>query len=187
MTEDVKMIIDDAKESMDKALEHLSNELATIRAGKANPRILDTVQVDYYGNMVPLSQVSNIGTPDPKTITIQPWEKGMMDPIEKAIMAANIGLNPQNNGELIRINIPALTEERRKDLVKQVHSEGENAKVSIRSNRKDANDTLKQFGKDGLSEDDVKTGEDKIQDVTNDYSTKIDSLIKAKEEDILTI
>ena len=187
MTEEVQLVFDDAKEKMEKAIEHLENELAVIRAGKANPRILDGISVDYYGTQTPLNQVSNIGTPDPKTISIQPWEKSMVAPIEKAIMAANIGLTPVNNGELIRINIPALTEERRKNLVKQVSSEGESAKVSIRNSRRDANDGLKQFQKEGVAEDEIKKGEEKIQDLTNQYSEKVDEIVKLKEEDIMTV
>jgi len=156
MTEEVQFVIDESKERMDKAIEHLEIELGSLRAGKANPRMLDTVMVDYYGTQTPISQVANIGTPDPKTIAIQPWEKTMIDPIERAIINSNLGFTPQNNGEMIRINIPALTEERRMTLVKQVSSEGEHAKVSIRSARKDANDEIKKLEKDGLSEDDSK-------------------------------
>lgn len=187
MIEEVQLVFDDAKERMEKAIEHLENELAVIRAGKANPRILDGITVDYYGTQTPLNQVSNIGTPDPKTISIQPWEKSMVEPIERAIMASNIGLTPINNGELIRINIPALTEERRKNLVKQVSSEGESAKVSIRTSRRDANDALKQFQKEGVAEDEIKKGEEKIQNLTNEYSEKVDEIIKLKEEDIMTV
>lgn len=187
MTEEGQFIIEEAEERMQKAIEHLSNELAVIRAGKANPRMLDGVMVDYYGSMTPLNQVSNIGTPDPKTIAIQPWEKNMIEPIEKAIMAANLGLQPINNGELIRINIPALTEERRKSLGKQVSTEGENAKVSVRSARRDANDEFKKLGKEGMSEDDVKEGEETIQELTNKYSKKIDELVEAKQEDIMKV
>ncbi|PLX12013.1 MAG: ribosome recycling factor, partial [Marinilabiliales bacterium] len=166
---------------------HLELELGSLRAGKANPRMLDTVTVDYYGNQTPLNQVANIGTPDPKTIAIQPWEKTMIEPIERAIINANLGFAPMNNGELIRISIPALTEERRKTLVKQVHMEGENARISIRSARKDANDEIKQLEKDGLSEDASKTASDEIQKVTDSYGEKIDQVVKAKEEDIMKI
>ncbi|MEA3318033.1 MAG: ribosome recycling factor [Bacteroidota bacterium] len=187
MTEEVELILDDAKENMEKAIIHLDKELASIRAGKANVRILDGIMVDYYGNLTPLNQISNLGTPDGKTISIQPWEKKMIAPIEKAIMKANIGLTPVNNGELVRINIPALTEERRKDLVKQVHNEEENAKVSVRSIRKDSKDEIKKLGDDGLSEDEVKTAEEDIQKLTDSFGDKIEKLIAAKEKDIMTI
>ncbi|HAF29563.1 MAG TPA: ribosome recycling factor [Bacteroidales bacterium] len=187
MTEEVQFIIDSAKESMDKAIRHLEVELGTLRAGKANPRMLDTVMVDYYGTQTPISQVANIGTPDAKTIAIQPWEKPMIDPIERAIINSNLGFTPMNNGEMIRINIPALTEERRKGLVKQVHAEGESARVSVRSARKDANNEIKLLEKEGLSEDDAKTATDEIQKVTDKYGEKIDQVVKEKEEDIMRI
>lgn len=187
MNEEVQFVIDTAKEMMDKAIIHLEAELGVLRAGKASPRMLDTVVVDYYGNQTPISQVANIGTPDPKTIAIQPWEKTMIEPIERAIINANLGFAPMNNGEMIRISIPALTEERRMLLVKQVYSEGENARISIRSVRKDANDEIKKLEKDGLSEDEAKTAQDVIQKQTDSYSGKIDSVVKAKEEDILKI
>ncbi len=187
MTEEVQFVIDESTERMDKAIAHLELELGSLRAGKANPRMLDTVTVDYYGAQTPLSQVANIGTPDPKTIAIQPWEKTMIEPIERAIINSNLGFAPQNNGEIIRINIPALTEERRITLVKQVSSEGENAKVSIRSARKDANDEIKKLEKDGLSEDDAKKAIDEVQRLTDKYAEKIELIVKAKEEDIMKI
>lgn len=187
MTEEVKMYLDDAKDRMEKAIEHLESELMSIRAGKADPNILNGIFVDYYGTNTPLSQVSNISTPDPRTIAIQAWEKNLIPLIEKAIMAANIGLTPMNNGELIRLNIPPLTEERRKDLVKSVKAEGENAKISIRSVRKDINDDIKQLEKDGLSEDMAKDAEAEVQNLTNDFSKKIDETVEAKEKDILTV
>jgi ribosome recycling factor len=187
MTEDVEFIIDESKESMDKAINHLEVELGTLRAGKANPRMLETVMVDYYGTLTPISQVANIGTPDAKTIAIQPWEKTMVEPIERAIINSNLGFAPSNNGEMIRINIPALTEERRITLVKQVHAEGENAKISVRSSRKDANDDIKKLEKDGLSEDEAKTAEDIIQKQTDQYSEKVEKIVKDKEEDIMKI
>lgn len=187
MNEEVKFVIDSAVERMDKAIDHLEIELGSLRAGKANPRMLDTVTVDYYGTQTPINQVANIGTPDPKTIAIQPWEKTMIEPIERAIINANLGFAPMNNGEMIRINIPALTEERRKTLVKQVHVEGESARVSIRSARKDANDEIKVLEKDGLSEDDAKNATDEVQKLTDKFGEKIDQIVKAKEEDILKI
>ena len=187
MTEEVQFIIEETKERMEGAVVHLENELAVLRAGKANPRMLDSIYVDYYGSSTLLSQVANIGTPDAKTIAIQPWEKNMIDPIEKAILAANIGLTPVNNGELIRLNVPALTEERRKSLVKQVHSEGESARVSLRTARRDANEEIKKLSKDGLSEDDAKRAEELIQKMTDSFSEKIDKVIKIKEEDIMKV
>jgi len=187
MTEEVQFSIDAATERMDNAISHLESELASLRAGKANPRMLDSVMIDYYGSQTPISQVANIGTPDPKTIAIQPWEKTMIEPIERAIINSNLGFNPQNNGEMIRINIPALTEERRLTLVKQVSAEGENAKVSIRGARKDANDEIKKLEKDGLSEDEAKSAEDEIQKLTTQYGEKVDSVVKEKEEDIMKI
>lgn len=187
MNEEVQLIFEMSREKMDKALEHLETELSRIRAGKANIHILDGIHVDYYGTSTPLNQVSNINTPDAKTIAIQPWEKNMIDPIEKAILAANIGITPMNNGELIRLGIPPLTEQRRLELVKQVKNEGENARVSIRSSRREANEEYKQMQKEGLAEDDAKRAEDNIQEITNEYVSKVDKIIEAKEEDIMTI
>ncbi|MCK4746620.1 MAG: ribosome recycling factor, partial [Bacteroidales bacterium] len=155
--------------------------------GKANVHILDGVMVDYYGTPTPLNQVSNISTPDAKTIMIQPWEKAMIDPIEKALMNSNVGITPQNNGEVIRLAIPQLTEERRRDLVKQVKNEGENARVSVRNSRRDANDEYKQMQKDGLSEDEAKSAEDLIQKLTDEFTEKVEKIVEAKEEDIMTI
>jgi ribosome recycling factor len=172
---------------MEAAIRHLEKELAHIRAGKASPSMLDGVQIEYYGSLTPLNQVSNVSTPDARTIAIQPWEKGIIPDIEKAIMSANLGLNPENNGEIIRINIPVLTEERRKTLVKQVHIEGENAKVSIRTARREANDELKKLLKNGLSEDMEKDAEGEVQKFTDDFGKKVDTLVEAKEKDILTI
>jgi len=187
MNEEVQLYIEDAKEKMDKALIHLEEELGKIRAGKANPKILNNVMVDYYGNPTPLPQVANVSVPDPRTIAIQPWEKQMIQPIETAIINSNLGLNPDNNGELIRLNIPALTEERRKDLVKQSKGEAETAKVSVRNARRDANDGLKKLIKDGLSEDAEKDAEAEVQKVTDGYSKKIDEMLAVKEKAIMTI
>ena len=187
MNEEVEFVIDSATERMDKAMGHLELELGTLRAGKANPRMLDTVMIDYYGAQTPISQIANIGTPDPKTIAIQPWEKTMVEPIERAIINANLGFTPMNNGEMIRINIPALTEERRLTLVKQVHAEGESARISVRSARKDANDEIKQLEKDGLSEDEAKTASDDVQKLTDKFGERVDQIVKAKEEDIMKI
>lgn len=187
MTEDINMVLEMTKDSMEKAISHLDDTLAHIRAGKADIRTLDGITVDYYGSQTPLAQVSNINTPDARTIKVQPWEKNMIAEIEKAIMYADLGLNPSNNGEAILINIPPLTEERRKDLVKQARSEGENAKVSIRNARKDAIDQFKQMKKDGLSEDLEKDAEAEVQELTNDFNQKVDEMIQQKEDDIMKV
>jgi ribosome recycling factor len=187
MQEEVQMILDICREKMEHAITHLDKELVHIRAGKASPRMLDSVMVEYYGSMVPVSQVSNINTPDARTIAIQPWEKNMIRPIEKAIINSNLGFNPDNNGEFIRINVPAPTEQRRKDMVKTVNHEGEVAKVSLRSARKDANDNLKKLLKDGLSEDLESDAEDKVQGMVNDFSKKVDKMLEDKNIEILTI
>ncbi len=181
------MILDIAEEKMEKALTYLRDELAKLRAGKASPHMLDGITVDYYGATTPLNQVSNINTPDPRSITIQPWEKSMLEPIEKAILHANLGFNPVNNGEILRIVVPALTEERRKNLVRQVRSEGENARVSLRNARREANEELKRMQKEGLPEDAEKWAEQDVQKLTDSYSEKIEELLKNKEEDIMTI
>jgi ribosome recycling factor len=187
MQEEVQMILDICRERMEHAITHLDKELVHIRAGKASPRMLDSVMVEYYGSMVPVAQVSNINTPDARTIAIQPWEKTMIRPIEKAIINSNLGFNPDNNGEFIRINVPAPTEQRRKDMVKTVNHEGEVAKVSLRSARKDANDNLKKLLKDGLSEDLEKDAEDKVQGMVNDFSKKVEKMLDEKNVEILTI
>lgn len=187
MNEETELIIEEVRERMEKALEHLEHELAHLRAGRATPALLDGITVDYYGVNSPLSQVSNINTPDPRTIMIQPWEKTMLGSIEKAIMAANIGLTPVNNGEVIRINVPPLTEERRHQLVKQVRNEGETAKISIRNSRKWANDELKSLLKDGLPEDLEKDAVEEVQEMTNDFSAKVDKVMALKEKDIMTV
>jgi ribosome recycling factor len=187
MNEEIEPIMEETRDRMEKALEHLEHELARLRAGRATPALLDGVTVDYYGVNSPLSQVSNINTPDPRSILIQPWEKNMLGIIEKAIMAANIGLTPVNNGEVIRINVPALTEERRHQLVKQVRNEGETAKISIRNTRKWANDELKVLLKEGLPEDLEKNAVEEIQQMTHDYTLKIDKVMATKEKDIMTV
>ena len=187
MNEDAQLVVDIAREKMEKALLHLETEFSRIRAGKANPHLLDGIHVEYYGNPVPLNQVSNISTPDPKTIAIQPWEKNMIEPIEKAILASNLGITPVNNGEIIRINIPALTEERRKELVRQVKQEGEIAKVSIRNARREGNDELKKMQKNGLPEDETKVAENDIQKFTDEFVVKIDKVIEGKDKEIMTV
>jgi len=187
MQEEADFIVENCRELMNAAISHLEKELIHIRAGKATPAMLDSVHVEYYGSLMPLNQISNINSPDPRTLAIQPWEKKLIPDIEKAIMAANLGFNPDNNGEIIRINIPVLTEERRKNLVKQVHKEGENARISVRTARKEANDDLRKLLKDGLSEDIEKDTEIKVQEMTDNFVKKINILVDAKEKDIMTI
>lgn len=187
MNDEVEFILDHTKEQMHKALSHLEGDLLKIRAGKATPAMLDGLFVDYYGANTPLSNVANVNTPDARTIVVQPWEKTMLGPIEKAIQAANLGLNPQNDGTLIRINVPPLTEERRKALVKQAKAEAENAKVTVRSLRKEANDSIKKLQKDGLEEDLAKDAEAKVQALTDSHITKVDALVEVKEKEIMTV
>jgi ribosome recycling factor len=187
MNEEVKMYMDEAKELMQNAITHLENELAKVRAGRANPKILNDVLVDYYGSPTPLSQVANITAPDPRTIAVQPWEKSMLAPIQKAILVANLGFNPDNNGEIVRINVPPLTEERRKELVKQTKGIGENAKVSIRNARRDSIDEFKKMVKNGLPEDVAKDAENDVQKLTDQFNKKVDEMLAQKEKDIMTI
>lgn len=187
MSEEIQMYLDEEKDKMAGTVKHLTGELNKIHAGKASPAMLDGLTVDYYGSETPLTQVANVNAPDARTIAIQPWEKAMIEPIEKAILKANLGFNPVNNGELIRINVPMLTEERRKQLVKQVKNEGENAKVAVRNIRRDTNDELKKLKKDGISEDEIKIGEEESQKLTDDAIKKIDELLEKKEKDIMTI
>lgn len=187
MTEEIEFIIDSAKESMQHTIAHLEKSFLNIRAGKASPAMLGSVFVDYYGSQTPLSQVANINTPDARTITIQPYEKSMLNPIEKAIMVANLGFNPMNNGDVIIISVPPLTEERRRDLTKQAKSEAEDAKIGIRNARKDANTDIKKLEKDGTSEDICKSAEEDVQDLTNLYIKKIDDLLVHKEAEIMKV
>jgi len=182
--EEMDFIVDTAKESMDQALAHLEKEMLNLRAGKANPIMLSSVKLDYYGTMTAISQVANINTPDARTITVQPWEKGMLQEIEKAILIANLGFNPMNNGESIIINIPPLTEERRRDLAKIAKSETENAKIEIRAARKEANDDIK---KSEASDDIQKNYEIDIQELTDSYNAKADEIFRIKEKEILTV
>ena len=184
---DVKAEIKACEDLMQKAADHLENELTKIRAGRANPSMLDGIRVDYYGSEVPLSQVSNVNTPDGRTITIQPWEKKMIDAIQKAIIAANLGFNPSNNGDAVIINVPMLTEERRKDLVKASHKEGENARISIRTARHKALDGIKKAKADGLPEDQAKDAGDQVEKLTGIYNKKVDEQIAAKEKDIMKV
>lgn len=183
--EELELYLEDAKDQMNKALVHVGNELSKIRAGKANPSMLDGIQVPYYGAISPLNQVSSITSPDARTLFIKPWEKGLIPEIEKAIMVANLGLTPQNDGLQIIINIPMLTEERRRQLVKQVGQECEHGRVSIRSIRKETNESLKKVK--GVSEDDVKNAEETVQKLTDEYIAKIEGLLKKKEGEIMTV
>ena len=187
MIEEINLAIDEFKNANDKSVDFLISELRKLRTGKASPEMLSGVFVDYYGSKAPLQQVANVGTLDARTLTIQPWEKGLLGECQKAIINASLGLNPQNNGEMLIINVPIPTEERRKELVKLAKAEGENAKVSVRNNRKDAMDFIKEFKNEGLSEDETKNAEDKIQGITNNYVEKIDNTIAANEKDIMTI
>ncbi|MEX0810833.1 MAG: ribosome recycling factor [Chitinophagales bacterium] len=187
MTEEITFILDDAKEQMQKALLHMETELTKIRTGKANPSMLDSVFFDYYGVNTQLNQAATISIPDARTIMIKPWEKGLLPDIEKAIHASNLGLNPMNDGETIRINIPPLTEERRQALVKQARQIGENSKVSIRNVRRDSNEEIKKLEKEGLSEDQAKAATDNVQELTDTYSAKIEAHLKRKEEDIMKV
>ncbi|MDA0973662.1 MAG: ribosome recycling factor [Bacteroidetes bacterium] len=187
MTEELELIFMEATENMQGAFDHLEKELMNIRAGKASPGMLGGVKVDYYGTETPLTQVANINSTDARTLVIQPWEKAMIDPISTAITYANLGLNPQNNGEVIIISVPMLTEERRKDLSKKAHAEGETAKVSVRNSRKEALDQIKKLEKDGLSEDLSKVAQVKVQSIVDGFSERIDRLIEAKEKDIMTV
>lgn len=187
MTEEIQLYLDEAREGMNKAIVHLEDELAKVRAGKANPAILSGVFVEYYGTNTPLNQVANVSTPDARTIMVKPWEKNMLEPIEKALFSANIGLTPQNDGEVIRLNLPILTEERRKELVKKVKLIGEQAKVSVRSVRRDANEAIKKLEDEGVSEDEVKHGEELIQNLTDEFTTKVDKHLERKEQEIMTV
>lgn len=183
--EELELYLEDTREQMEKAFVHVGHELAKIRAGKANPSMLDSIQVSYYGVMSPLSQVSSITSPDARTLFIKPWEKGLIQEIEKAIMVANIGLTPQNDGLQIIINIPMLTEERRKQLVKQAAHECEHGKISVRSIRKESNEHLKKVK--GVSEDDVKNAGERVQKLTDESIAMIDALLKKKEAEIMTV
>lgn len=183
--EEIEIYLDTAKEMMESAVAHTQNEFSKIRAGKALPSMLDGVEVEYYGTMTPLNQVAGVTTPDARTISVKPWEKTIIPDIEKAIINSGLGLTPQNDGEQIRINIPPLTEERRIQLMKQVKAEAENGKISIRNSRKDTNDSLKKL--DGVSEDIIKDAENDVQKLTDEYSSKIDALVDAKEQDIMTV
>jgi ribosome recycling factor len=187
MTEELNMIYDEVKSSNEKSMGHFESELTKIRAGKAAPAMLQSVMVDYYGSQTPLQQVANVSVMDARTLTVQPWEKDMLGELMKGIVNANLGFAPQDNGEMLIISIPPLTEERRRDLVKRAKAEAENAKVSVRSNRKDALDMIKGLKDDGLSEDMQKDAEGRIQTITDSFTAKVDDLFVLKEKDIMTI
>ncbi|AEW85477.1 ribosome-recycling factor [Flavobacterium columnare] len=187
MTEEINFILDSTKESMEGSLAHLEKEFLNIRAGKASPQMLGGIFVDYYGSQTPLSQVATINAPDARTITVTPWEKNMLQPIERAIMIANIGFNPMNNGDTIIISVPPLTEERRRELAKQAKGEAEDAKIGIRNARKEANNDIKKLEKEGTSEDVCKTAEDNVQKLTDAYIKKVEELYAVKEAEIMKV
>ncbi len=187
MTDELSFILEEGKDSMTKAINHLEAELIKIRAGKANPTMLDGIMVDYYGNPTQINQVSNISAMDARTISVQPWEKNMLQPIERAIIAANIGINPQNDGNIIRLFLPPLTEERRKEMVKRCNGEGEQAKVAVRSIRREAIEQIKKLEKDGLSEDQAKDAEADIQEITDNFISLVEKHLAAKEKEIMSV
>lgn len=187
MNDLIKLQLEEASDAMEKAITHTELELTKIRAGKAMPSMLDGINVDYYGTPTPLAQVGTINTPDPRSLVVQPWEKSMLSVIEKAIIDSNIGLNPQNDGNIIRLAVPALTEERRRELVRKVKEETEKGKVAVRNIRKEANDGLRKLKNDGLSEDEIKVGEGEVQKLTDSFIIKVDKLAEAKEKDIMTV
>ena len=187
MTEDLSLIIEEANDLMGKAINHLEAELVKIRAGKANPVMLDGIMADYYGSATPINQLANISAMDARTLSIQPWEKNMLQPIERAIIAANLGINPQNDGNIIRLYLPALTEERRKELVKRCNGEGEQAKIAIRNIRREAIEQIKKLQKDGLSEDAAKDAETEIQEITNSYISLVEKHLLLKDKEIMAV
>jgi ribosome recycling factor len=187
MAGDISTNIATAEDHMKKAISHLEAELTKIRAGKANPQMIDGIVVDYYGSPMPINQVANISVMDARTLSIQPWEKNMLQPIERAIIAANIGINPQNDGSIIRLFLPPLTEERRKDLVKKCQAEGEHSRVAIRNIRRDAIENIKKFQKNGLSEDAAKDAEADVQEVTNKFIAIVDKHLASKEKEIMAV
>lgn len=184
---ETKTILDDASARMQKAVDHLDEELLNIRAGKASPNVLNGVMVDYFGSRVPVSGTASVTVPDVKTILIQPWDKNMIRPIEKAILDANIGLTPSNNGEHIRLTIPPLTEERRKGLVKQVRAEAETARISLRNARRDAVESFKKAQKEGMPEDEAKDGETQSQKLLDKFTKLLDAAVAKKEKEIMTV
>lgn len=187
MSDDLLFILEETQDLMQKALDHLETELIKIRAGKANPQMLDGLTVDYYGSATTINQVSNVSAMDARTLTIQPWEKNMLQPIERAIIAANLGVTPQNDGNIIRLFMPPLTEERRKEFVKRANGEGEDSKVAIRNIRRNAIEEIKKLQKDGLSEDEAKDAEKKVQDTTDKYISLVEKHLASKEKEIMSV
>ncbi len=187
MTEDAKMVLEETQDSMNKSLVHLDREFQKLRAGKASPQMLEGVMVQYYGTMTPIEQTANINTPDPRQIIVQPWDKSVLGEIEKAILAANLGFNPKNEGEILRIIVPPLTEERRLEMVKKAKNEAENTRISIRNVRRSANEMAKDLEKEGLPEDEAKKLQDDIQKATDEHIEKVDKMLEAKEKDIMTV
>ncbi|OIN55966.1 ribosome recycling factor [Arsenicibacter rosenii] len=185
--EEIELFLEDAKDTMEKALKHLTIELSKIRAGRASVSMLDGLQVEYYGVMSPVNNVASVTTPDARTIAIKPFEKKMIGELEKAIRNSNLGLAPSNDGEVIRLSIPVLTEERRRDLVKKVKQEIEVAKVNVRNIRKDTNESIRKLTKEGVSEDEVKLGEERVQKLTDTFIARIDEVLVAKEKDIMSV
>jgi ribosome recycling factor len=187
MSEDLEFILEETRDNMKKALDHLETELIKIRAGKANPQMLEGLTVDYYGSPTVLNQVSNVSVMDARTLTIQPWEKNMLQPIERAIINANLGVTPQNDGNIIRLFMPPLTEERRREFVKRAGGEGEQSRVAIRNMRRDAIEQIKKLQKDGLSEDEAKDAEKEIQDITDKHIVLVEKHLQAKEKEIMSV
>jgi len=187
MSEDAQIVLDEAQESMEKSLEHLEREFQKLRAGKASPQMLEGVMIDYYGSQTPIEQTSNITTPDPRQIIVQPWDKSILPELEKAILAANLGFNPKNEGEILRISVPPLTEERRRDMVKKAKNEAENCRISIRNLRRSANDMAKTLEKEGMPEDEAKKLQDDVQKLTDSTIEKVDKALDIKEKDVMTV
>jgi ribosome recycling factor len=187
MSDELDLVMEDAEDSMKKAINHLEAELIKIRAGKASPQMLDGLTVDYYGSPTPMNQISNVSAMDARTLTIQPWEKNMLQPIERAIIAANLGVTPQNDGNTIRLFMPPLTEERRKEFVKRANAEGEHSKVSIRNIRREAIEEIKKLQKDGLSEDITKDAEKNIQETTDKFISLVEKHLSSKEKEIMSV
>lgn len=185
--EEIQMYLDDANEKMDNAVDHVAAEITKIRAGKAMPNMLDGIKVEYYGSLTPLNQVSSVNSPDARTLMIKPFEKSIIQEIEKAIINSDLGLNPQNDGEQVIINVPALTEERRRELVKHTKNEGEKGKISLRNARHESIQGIKALKDEGVSEDDIKWGEEEIQLILNKNSRKIEELLEHKEKEIMTV
>jgi len=187
MNEEIEFTLEETQEGMELAVQHLEKEFQKLRAGKASAQMLDGVKIDYYGVMTPIDQTANVSTPDARQIIVQPWDKSVLSLIDKAIQAANLGFNPKNEGEILRIQVPPLTEERRRDLVKKAKVEAENARITIRNIRRNANETAKKLKKDGVPEDEVEKLEADIQKLTDDYVSKVDKVLEIKEKDIMTV